>query len=451
MSVSTPQAGAFRVRTGRGIGGVLAALGLAALVGGGVALAFSAAARPSTSLAAAAGVAGLAALSLAFARYEAAAALGMLMLGVVFVEPAPPDALLMTVIAVAIATGRFTLRRVPAPVLLLLAAFLLLNLISTVFANEPRRAATYLLITTYLCLLGIWVSGFVDSPRRARVIIAPLIAGAVITAAIGVAVLFVSFPGRSILDFSDGFRARGFFKDPNVFGPFCAFAALFVVSELLEPRLLRAHRPLKLFCLVVLALGTLFAYSRAAWLNAAVATMTMIVAYVLRRGGGRKAAAMLVTLVVLAGVGSVTLAATGSVTFLDSRAHLQKYDTDRFSAQEQGLKLAQHYPLGIGPGQFEHRVGIASHNTYVRVLAEQGTLGLFVMLAILLTSLGLATRNVVLGRDTFGVASVPLLAALCGILANSAFVDTLHWRHTWLVLGLIWAGAMRPAAADSPL
>jgi O-antigen ligase len=451
MSVSTPQAGAFRVRTGRGIGGVLAALGLAALVGGGVAVAFAAAARPSTSLAAAAGVAGLAALCLALARYEAAAALGMLMLGVVFVEPAPPDALLMTVIAVAIATGRFTLRRVPAPVLLLLAAFLLLNLISTVFANEPHRAATYLLITTYLCLLGIWVSGFVDSPRRARVIIAPLIAGAVITAAIGVAVLFVSFPGRSILDFSDGFRARGFFKDPNVFGPFCAFAALFVVSELLEPRLLRAHRPLKLFCLVVLALGTLFAYSRAAWLNAAVATMTMIVAYVLRRGGGRKAAAMLVTLVVLAGVGSVTLAATGSVTFLDSRAHLQKYDTDRFSAQEQGLKLAQHYPLGIGPGQFEHRVGIASHNTYVRVLAEQGTLGLFVMLAILLTSLGLATRNVVLGRDTFGVASVPLLAALCGILANSAFVDTLHWRHTWLVLGLIWAGAMRPAAADSPL
>ena len=270
MSVSTPQAGAFRGRTGRGIGGVLAALGLAALVGCGVALAFSAAARPSTSLAAAAGVAGLAALCLALARYEAAAALGMLMLGVVFVKPAPPDALLMTVIAVAIATGRFTLRRVPAPVLLLLAAFLLLNLISTVFANEPHRAATYLLITTYLCLLGIWVSGFVDSPSRARVIIAPLIAGAVITAAIGVAVLFVHFPGSSTLDFSDGFRARGFFKDPNVFGPFCAFAALFVVSELLEPRLLRANRPLKLFCLVVLVLGTLFAYSRAAWLNAAV-------------------------------------------------------------------------------------------------------------------------------------------------------------------------------------
>jgi O-antigen ligase len=426
----------------------LGALGVAALLGAAVASTFANTGQPSSPLAVAGGLALLGALALALARYDAAVALGMIIFAVVFIEPAPPDAVLMTVLAVAIVTGRFSLRRTPSPMLVLLGAFLVLNLVSAVFAIVPHRAASYMLISTYLCTFAVWLTSYVDAPERARKIVAPLIGGAVATTALGVAVILIAFPGRSLVDLTDGFRARGFFKDPNVFGPFCTFAALIVISEVLEPRLLKSRRPLKLLFLAVLVLGLLFSYSRAAWLNAGIAAATMIAAYSLRRGGGRKAAAMLATLVLLAGVGSIALAATGSIGFLDSRAHLQSYDTQRFSAQDRGLELAQSYPLGIGPGQFERTVGIASHNTYVRVLAEQGVLGLFVVLALLLATLGLAARNVVLGKDTYGVASVPLLASLCGILANSAFVDTLHWRHLWLVIGLIWAGAMRPPAEN---
>jgi hypothetical protein len=36
-----------------------------------------------------------------------------------------------------------------------------------------------------------------------------------------------------------------------------------------------------------------------------------------------------------------------------------------------------------------------------------------------------------------------LLGAWCGLLANSAFVDTLHWRHLWFVAALIWVAATR--------
>jgi O-antigen ligase len=373
----------------------------------------------------------------------------MVIFGVVFVQPAPPDAVLMIVVAVAIVTGRFTLRRTPLPILALLSAFIVLNLVSTVFAGSPGRAAFFLLTTVYLCAFAVWLTGFVDSVGRARVIVAPLIAGAVASTALGVAVLFLNFPGKSLVDFSDGFRARGFFKDPNVFGPFCVFVALIIVSELLEPRLLRARRPTKLVLLVVMALGVIFASSRAAWLNAAVATVTMIAAYTLRRGGGRKAAAMFLTIVLLAGAGTIALIATGSESFLSSRAHFQKYDSQRFGAQEVGIRLVQHNPLGIGPGQFELDAPIASHSTYVRVLAEQGFLGLLVMIALLLFTLLLATRNVVVGRDTFGIGSAPLFAAMCGVLANSAFVDTLHWRHVWLLFGLIWAGAMQSSEAQS--
>ena len=53
------------------------------------------------------------------------------------------------------------------------------------------------------------------------------------------------------------------------------------------------------------------------------------------------------------------------------------------------------------------------------------------------------------GRGTYGIGSAALLAAWCGLLANSAVIDTLHWRHLWLVAALIWAAAMRSAEGPS--
>ena len=68
---------------------------------------------------------------------------------------------------------------------------------------------------------------------------------------------------------------------------------------------------------------------------------------------------------------------------------------------------------------------------------------MLVLAALLGYTLGAAVRNAARGRDTYGIGSAALVAAWCGLLANSAFIDTLHWRHLWLVAGLIWAGAMR--------
>jgi len=75
---------------------------------------------------------------------------------------------------------------------------------------------------------------------------------------------------------------------------------------------------------------------------------------------------------------------------------------------------------------------------------------LLVVLTLLLLTLAFAGRNAILGRDTYGIGSAALLAAWCGLLANSVFIDTLHWRHFWFLAALIWAGAARPVAG-SPL
>jgi O-antigen ligase len=92
-------------------------------------------------------------------------------------------------------------------------------------------------------------------------------------------------------------------------------------------------------------------------------------------------------------------------------------------------------------------VPVSAHSIYVRTLAEQGILGLVAMLGLILTTLVFAGRNAVIGRDTYGIGSAALLGAWCGLVANSAFVDTLHWRHFWIVAALIWAGTMRGSRA----
>ncbi len=97
--------------------------------------------------------------------------------------------------------------------------------------------------------------------------------------------------------------------------------------------------------------------------------------------------------------------------------------------------------FGIGPGQFEVLTPVVSHNTYVRTLGEQGVLGLFTFVSLMFATLVVAGRNAVAGRDTYGIGSAPLLGAWTGLAVESFFVDTLHWRHLWVVAGLIWAGS----------
>ena len=390
-------------------------------------------------------------LALAVARYDTAVALGFLLFAVVRVEPAPVDAVFAVVIAVAVVTGRMNVSSTPAGPALGIAVFVALNLVACLEAVDPAVAAQYMGVTVYLCAFALWVPSWVDSRDHARTLLRIYVGVAVVSAALGSLALFVAFPGHDVLTYFTGTRARALFRDPNVFGPFLVPAALMLMQELLEPRLLRSGRLVKATMLGVLACGILFSYSRGAWLNYAVAIVTMGCVLAMRRGGGGRAVVFLAVLLVAAVAVVVSIRVTGQLEFLQERAQVQTYDDQRFGAQAGGIELAERNPIGIGPGQFELVAPISAHSTYVRALAEQGILGLAALVAILFGTLVMALRNAAKGWDTYGIGSAALLAAWCGILANSIFVDTLHWRHLWLVAGLIWAAQASSSAGTRPL
>ena len=387
------------------------------------------------------GLALLGVLGLALVSYDAAVVLGLLLLGVVRTEPAPADAVLGVAMAVGVATGRFRLAAVPRSVRHLLGVLVALNLLSAIEAVDLGAAARYLAITLYLVLLGVWLAGYVDGRRRTQLAVGAYLIAAVSSALMGVLALFVSFPGSTALS-ADGYRAQALFEDPNVFGPFLVPAAVILLEERLRPSLFARRPALNSVCLLVLSAGILFSYSRAAWLNLAVAVAVLILLGARGRGGARRTVRVAATGILTAAVAVVLVQATGSAEFLGERAHFQTYDVERFSAQQTGVDLALAHPLGIGPGQFDVLVPVSSHSLYVLVMAEQGFLGLAVLLALVVGTLALAARNALRGLDLHGLGSLSLLAAWCGALVNSLVVDTLHWRHLWLLAALIWATTM---------
>jgi O-antigen ligase len=224
--------------------------------------------------------------------------------------------------------------------------------------------------------------------------------------------------------------------------------ALIVAEEIFHPRLLRMRRSARVLCFLALCVGVVFSYSRAAWLNLAIGIIVLIVLVTLRRPDRRAISLVMTVLVGAVAIGGA-IVVTGSLSFLKERAKLQSYDSHRFAAQGRGLAVGLTHPFGVGPGQFDVISPLSSHSLYIRSLSEQGPLGLLVMVALIIATFVYAASNVMRGRDTYGISAAALMAAWAGVVANSFFVDTLHWRHLWLVAGLIWAGAMRKSSLST--
>jgi hypothetical protein len=383
----------------------------------------------------------LGSLALAIFAWNTALALGVVLLAAVRFQPAPTDIVFAVMMVVALVTGRFTLRRVTAGPVLLAGAFLAFNLVSAIDVVDGLRAAQFLGITIYVLVFGLWLASIATDGAIVRRIARWYVIGAAASAFLSTLALVAPFPGHDL--FTRIGRAEGLFKDPNVFGPFLVPAALILLEEILAPRLFSLRRPAKILVFLTLTLGVLFSYSRAAWLNLVVGLAVMVVVFSFRLGAGRQATrAVALVLVSCVALGAV-VSFTGSLSFLENRARVQSYDNGRFGAQAESIKWAVRHPLGIGPGQFETYAHISAHSMYARALAEEGIAGLVTLLVLMLGTLYWAGQNAILGRDTYGIGSAALLGAWAGALLNGFFVDTLHWRHLWLLAALIWAGSSR--------
>jgi O-antigen ligase len=143
---------------------------------------------------------------------------------------------------------------------------------------------------------------------------------------------------------------------------------------------------------------------------------------------------------------------TGSLDFLQQRSKIESYDQSRFANQASAFDAMTAHVFGYGPGQAEVNLPLSTHSTYARVAYEQGVLGVALLVLLLVATLAIAVRLAASAPVVFSVGTAALLGSWLGVIFNSAFIDTLHWRHLWLLAGIIWGAYVtrRPTAPPEP-
>lgn len=359
-------------------------------------------------------------------------------------EPAPYDLLMLGTLGLGPLLVWPSLRTSLALPGALAAVLLLANGVSLVAAEDLGRGLVFFGVTAYLMLSFAMVVGWLDrlGTSLGRTLLHAYAAAAVVGGVIAVAAYFGLGPGADVM-LPKG-RLQGLFKDANVFGAFMVPAVLMGVARLGSER----RGVLRWVAVVLVGLvAVLLSYSRGAWINLA----TGLVAYAgLRVIAGRvrptlgTVAGACAALGVVAALLVVVIDQPAVRDMLELRASSQGYDDDRFGNQADAIALAWQHPWGLGPGATEGRLSISAHSLYVRAFVENGALGLWATVGLLLASLGRATWAA-LGRgeaETERLLAV-VAAALAGVVVESAVIDTIHWRHLWLLLALAWAPRQR--------
>jgi len=379
--------------------------------------------------------------SSSFTLVHALLGLTMLTGGVVMLEPAPYDLLLAATVGIGPLLAWPSIRPSLALPYLLGALLLLANGVSMVLMADLGHGVGFFGVTAYLlvswALLVAWLDRF--GPSLFRTVMNTYAIGAGVTAALAVLAYFGLAPGAALM-LPDG-RLQGLFKDPNVFGAFMVPAVVFAVARFETNRL----RYVVLIAVGILAI--LLSYSRGSWINLTLSLLTyaglrMMAGHV--RPSLGKVLAAFVALVLLGGLLVVAFDHPAVSRMLEIRASTQGYDDDRFANQAAALSLALEQPWGIGPGATEEHFTISAHSLYIRAFVESGLLGLWATLGLVLASLARAMWAALRVDEVDNQRMLAVIAAaLAGAVLESAVIDSVHWRHLWVLLALAWAPRAR--------
>jgi len=323
---------------------------------------------------------------------------------------------------------------------MLLGLFVLSNLASLCYAIDLASGAFYLAVSLFMLVSWLFIVGVLTrhEERGLKAVMLAFTTGGVVSALLAMLSYFNLAPLGEWVLFYD--RIKGFFKDPNVFGPYLVIVAVYALHQLLLKGALWRRAVWLLSC-VISSVGVLLCYSRAAWLNYAVTLFLFFALNAFARKGSlrRNLIYLVVFAVVVGGIVAYAMTIPQVSEVLAYRTEMQSYDADRFATFSAALRIGLNNPLGVGPAQSFLMLDYATHNVYLRVFSENGIIGFLSFVSFALLTL---VRSALLSQKAGNSVQRSLFAlvasALVGTLLNSFTIDTLHWRHFWLLLAVGW-------------
>ncbi|MCB1413741.1 MAG: O-antigen ligase domain-containing protein [Xanthobacteraceae bacterium] len=362
---------------------------------------------------------------------------------IVFIEPSPYEIATLLAIVVTVATGlRLRLALMP-----LLALLFLINIgysISAAHLLDQKQIVNWILTSWYMAITAVFFAMVIadDTVARLDMLRRGLIFGAVIASVAGIVGYFNLLPGTHRL-FTLYDRAMGPFKDPNVFSAYLILPALFVLQSVVSDRFGKATR--SAVVLGIIALALLLAFSRAAWGQLVITSAFMLLLMVLTSQSNKQRSRIVVTALIAVAAAAVLLMVLLSFSSIDTlfkeRASFdQSYDEGRFGRFGRhilGAQMALGLPTGIGPLQFRTYFPEDTHNSYLNAFMSGGWLSGICYPALVFTTVLLGFRYLFV-RVPWQRAYLAIFSAFLGTVGESFIIDTDHWRHFFLMMGLMW-------------
>ena len=371
--------------------------------------------------------------------------------GFALVEPSPYELVFLLTLFVFAVTGiRFSQKLLPLAVLLLL--YNIGGIFSLIPWMESPDSVRFTAVSVYLMITGIFFAAIMAEDATGRM--DTLWKGYLFAAwCAGFAALLGYFDIAGLGGiFTLYGRASGTFKDSNVLGPFLVLPILYVLHRILtgQTGLVRG------LALISIPLFALFlTFSRGAWGNLVASALLMIgLAFLTAPDAARRGRIVLLTLVAfMAAAAALTVALSfeNIRDVFETRASLdQSYDqgvTGRFGNQLRSIPLLLDAPNGLGPLRFRWYFPEDPHNVYINAFASYGWLGGVAWLGLMAATCYVGWR-LVFQRRPWQQHAVVLWPVLFVTILQGLQIDTDHWRHLYLMLGLVWGLAALPDPAS---
>ncbi|WP_136656971.1 O-antigen ligase family protein [Nitratireductor sp. XY-223] len=369
-------------------------------------------------------------------------AIGAFLAGFVIYEPAPYEIYMVALIAIWFIFG-LRLSRNSAILLAILMCFNIGGLISLTTVGElGTKLPLYMAVSVFLALSSVFFAAVIEADdRRLKVIFTAYLVGALATGLLGILGYFQLLPNSEL--FLRYGRAKGAFQDPNVFGPFLVLPACFLVHQTLTGGF-AASIP-RIAALFVLTLAVFLAFSRAAWGLYAFSMLLLVFLMLIKE----RSTAFRMRILFAGAIGFVLLVVTLLILLqfeqiselFTTRAQLvQEYDAGqfgRFNRYWLGLQVAMLHPLGIGPLEFGKMFGEDTHNIWLKALLDYGWLGFVSYLTLTVWTL-FAGFKCLLRERPWQPYFLCTYVVFVGHVLVSTFIDTDHWRHYYILLGILW-------------
>lgn len=377
----------------------------------------------------------------------------------VLMEPAPYE-LLFAVCLVFFLPSGLSVPRVTAPFIIFLTLYNIGGVASLAQILSDSKAVMFTVVSVYMAVTSMFLAFCVAAdPMDRMAIIRNAYVFAGVLASIAGLIGYFNFGGMGAA-WAPMQRAQGTFKDPNVLATFLIPPAIFLIQGFLLGTI--KWRLVAGSALLIILAALFLAFSRGAWLSMAGAVMLLVgITFIVT-----PSLKLRMRIIVLVTLGTALLVALIAfllsfeqvrMLFTERASLIQNYDageTGRFGKQLNSIPLLLESPLGFGPVQFRNILGGDPHNVYLNAFASYGWLGGISYVLLILATLA-ASWKAIFTRTPWQHHAIAVFCPLFTTILQGIQIDTDHWRHFYLLLGVMWglyaaSVVYRPSARMSP-